>query len=47
MEVPTVIKDEISRFVETRPWDNNMVRNPGLRITADDMAHIIKSVYTD
>lgn len=47
VEVPTVIKDEISRFVEARPWDNNMMRNLGLRITADDMAHIIKSVYTD
>lgn len=39
------IKSEIERFVSEKPWDENMMRNLKLKITADDMVEIIRSAY--
>ncbi|MEG0217447.1 MAG: hypothetical protein RR655_03885, partial [Raoultibacter sp.] len=39
------IRTEIERFVVKRPWDDAMMRNLGLAISADEMAEIIRSVY--
>lgn len=39
------IKVEIERFVSEKPWDENMMRNLKLRISADDMVDIIRSAY--
>ena len=43
--VPTSIVSEVKRFVAERPWDDNMMRNLGLRISADEMANLIESSY--
>lgn len=45
IELPAEIFAEIKRFVDERPWDDNMMRNLGLRISADDMAELILSSY--
>ncbi|RDB64300.1 hypothetical protein C1878_00050 [Gordonibacter sp. 28C] len=45
VELPSSIVDEVLRFVEARPWDDNMMRNLGLRVTAEDMAELIASSY--
>lgn len=39
------IRAEIERFVTERPWDDNMMRNLKLRISADEMADIISKAY--
>ncbi len=44
--LPAGIASEVKRFVEARPWDDNMMRNLGLRISADDMSDLILSSYT-
>ena len=43
--LPSCIVSEIERFVNVRPWDDNMMRNLGLRITADKMAELILRSY--
>ena len=43
--VPSSIVHEVKRFVTERPWDDNMMKNLGLRITADQMADLIESSY--
>lgn len=43
--VPSSIVSEVKRFVTERPWDDNMMRNLGLRISADEMANLIESSY--
>lgn len=43
--MPSSIVSEVRRFVTERPWDDNMMRNLGLRISADEMAHLIESSY--
>lgn len=43
--VPASIVSEVKRFVAERPWDDNMMRNLGLRISADEMANLIESSY--
>lgn len=45
IELGDSIKAEIERFVTERPWDDNMMRNLKLRITADGMADIIRRAY--
>lgn len=44
--LPASIRREVERFVKERPWDDNMLRNLGLRIGADEMADLILSSYT-
>ena len=44
--VPPSIVSEVQRFVTARPWDNNMMRNLGLRISADEMAELIEASYS-
>lgn len=43
--LPDSIREEIQRFIDERPWDDNMMRNLGLGITADDMVEVIRSAY--
>lgn len=43
--VSSSIAAEVRRFVGERPWDDNMMRNLGLRISADEMADLIESAY--
>ncbi len=43
IELPDSIRQEIQRFVDRRPWDDNMMRYLGLKISADEMADIISS----
>lgn len=43
--LPPGIISEVRRFTESRPWDDNMMRNLGLRISADDMGKLILSSY--
>ncbi len=45
VELSEPIKAEIERFVSERPWDDNMMRNLRLEITAEGMAELIRSVY--
>ena len=45
IELVDSIKAEVERFVIERPWDDNMMRNLKLRISADDMADIIRKAY--
>lgn len=45
IDLPNSIKAEVKRFVSEQPWDNNMMRNLKLAISADEMADIIRSVY--
>ncbi len=45
IEMPPTIIAEIERFVRERPWDDNMMRNLGLRMSADSMAELILSSY--
>ena len=43
--LPSGIVAEVHRFVRERPWDDNMMRNLGLRISADQMADLIEASY--
>lgn len=43
--LPANIITEIENFVEIRPWDDNMMRNLGLRISANEMADLILGSY--
>lgn len=43
--MPPSIISEVKRFVTERPWDDNMMRSLGLRISADEMARLIESSY--
>ncbi len=43
--MPPSIISEVKRFVTERPWDDNMMRNLGLRISAEEMADLIESSY--
>lgn len=43
--VPPSIVSEVKRFVTERPWDDNMMRNLGLRISANEMANLIEASY--
>ncbi len=43
--VPPSIVPEVKRFVVECPWDDSMMRNLGLRISADEMANLIESSY--
>ena len=43
--VTSSIVHEVKRFVTERPWDDNMMKNLGLRINADQMADLIESSY--
>ena len=45
IELPDSIKNEVERFVSERPWDDNMMRNLRLAVSAGEMAEIIRSVY--
>lgn len=45
LDLSDAIKAEIGRFVDERPWDDNMMRNLKLRISAEDMAGIIRAAY--
>lgn len=45
--LPASIVAEVRRFVGERPWDDNMMRNLGLIISADDMAELILSSYVN
>lgn len=45
LDLSDAIRAEIERFVVERPWDDNMMRNLKLRISAEDMADIIKAAY--
>lgn len=45
--LPPSVADEVRGFVEARPWDDNMMRNLGLRITAEEMAELIASAYVE
>ena len=45
IDLPNSIKVEVSRFVAEQPWDNNMMRNLKLAVSADEMADIIQAVY--
>ncbi len=45
VELVEPIKAEIERFVSERPWDDNMMRNLRLGVTAEGMADLIRSVY--
>ncbi len=45
IDLPNSIKAEVKRFVSEQPWDNNMMRNLKLAISADEMADIIRLVY--
>lgn len=45
IELPSEVLAEVARFTEERPWDDNLMRNIGLRISADDMAELILSSY--
>ena len=47
VELPESIILEIRRFVRERPWDDNMMRNMGLKIDADDMTELILSSYVN
>ena len=45
IELPDAIATEVAAFVETRPWDDNMMRNLRLPMTADEMANHIRGIY--
>ena len=45
IELCESIKAEIERFVSEQPWDDNMMRNLRLEITAEGMAELIRSIY--
>ncbi len=45
IELDEPIKTEIERFVSERPWDDNMMRNLRLGVTAEGMAELIRSIY--
>ena len=45
ISLPSNVVAEVRRFVDERPWDDNMMRTLGLRISADDMAELILSSY--
>lgn len=45
--VPAEILSEVKRFAEERPWDDNLMRNIGLRISAKSMAELILASYMD
>ena len=45
VELSDSIRQEIARFIQERPWDDNMMRNLKLNIGADDMVDIIRAVY--
>lgn len=47
VSLPASIVAEVQRFVSERPWDDNMMRNLGLRISADNMAELILSSYVE
>lgn len=45
VSLPSQIRDEVARFVEAKPWDDNMLEAWKLRVDSDDMAEIIRSIY--
>ena len=45
VELPDPIRAEVSRFVSEQPWDDNLLRNLKLRMTASEMAGLIADVY--
>lgn len=45
VELPESIAVDVERFVEERPWDDNVMRNLGLSISANDMAAVIGEAY--
>ena len=45
IQLPDEVLAEVKRFVDARPWDDAMMRNLGLRMSADDMAELISSSY--
>lgn len=45
VELAPSIREEITRFVEAQPWDDNMLRSWSLPINSEDMASVIRSIY--
>ena len=45
IELPEPIAAEVSEFLDVRPWDDNMMRNLRLPMTADEMADHIRRIY--
>lgn len=45
VELPEPVREEVARFVEARPWDDNMLRGWRLPVDSEGMANIIKSIY--
>ena len=45
IELPEAIAAEVSRFLDERPWDNNMMRNLQLPMNADEMVEHIARIY--
>lgn len=45
IELPKSIAQEIERFVDACPWDDNMIRNLHLRMTTNEMAELIRRTY--
>lgn len=45
IELPQAIAAEVEAFLDARPWDDNMMRNLRLPMTADEMADHIRAIY--
>lgn len=45
VELAEAVRSEVARFVDERPWDDGVMRNLRLGITAEEMADVIRSVY--
>lgn len=44
-DLPETIVAEVASFIEARPWDDNLLRNLRLNMTADEMARHIHAIY--
>lgn len=45
IELPQTVAAEVEAFLGARPWDDNMMRNLRLPMTADEMADHIRAIY--
>lgn len=45
VELPDSVREEVARFVEARPWDDNMLRGWRLPIDSQGMADTISRIY--
>lgn len=45
IDLPESTKGEVERFVAERPWNDDMMRNPKLDVSAGEMAEVIRAIY--